>query len=89
MVSFGLFRFLLVCLNLCRQGPIKEVYSTSAPEDAEFMINHMKSSLAGLRPSIESFEEFNEKLQVQPLRGFLRNTQATRNDALVFFIMYK
>mmetsp|Transcript_24961 Transcript_24961/g.56195 ORF Transcript_24961/g.56195 Transcript_24961/m.56195 type:complete len:204 (-) Transcript_24961:274-885(-) len=49
-------------------GPIKEVYSTSAPEDAEFMINHMKSSLAGLRPSIESFEEFNEKLQAENRR---------------------
>jgi hypothetical protein len=33
------------------------------PGDAEFLVAHMKASLQGLRPTIDSFEEYNLKLE--------------------------
>lgn len=45
-----------VDLDKLLKGPIDEVWRNNAPGDAEFLVAHMKSSLSGLAPTIESFE---------------------------------
>jgi hypothetical protein len=45
-----------VDLDKLLKGPIEEVWRNNEPGDAEFLVAHMKSSLAGLAPTIESFE---------------------------------
>jgi len=57
-----------VDLDKLLKGPIDEVYRTNSPGDAEFLVAHMKQSLAGLRPTIESFESFNAKLEEENRR---------------------
>jgi hypothetical protein len=58
----------LVDLEKLLKGPIDEVYRTNSPGDAEFLVAHMKQSLAGLKPTIESFERFNSKLEEENRR---------------------
>ena len=58
----------LVDLDKLLKGPIEEVYRSNSPGDAEFLVAHMKASLSGLRPTIESFEEFNFKLEEENRR---------------------
>jgi Ca2+-binding EF-hand superfamily protein len=57
-----------VNLDLLLKGPIDEVYRNNSPGDAEFLVAHMKASLAGLQPTIESFEEYNAKLEEENAR---------------------
>jgi hypothetical protein len=45
-----------VDLDKLLKGPIDEVRRNNSPGDAEFLVAHMKASLAGLAPTIESFE---------------------------------
>jgi Ca2+-binding EF-hand superfamily protein len=53
----------LVDLDKLLKAPLEEIYRTNTPGDAEFLVAHMKASLNGLRPTLESFEEFNMKLE--------------------------
>jgi len=53
----------MVDLDKLLKGPIEEIYRNNAPGDAEFLVAHMKASLQGLQPTIESFEEYNLKLE--------------------------
>ena len=59
-----------VDLDKLLKGPIDEVYRNNSPGDAEFLVAHMKASLAGLRPSIESFEEYVHLLVLPPSACF-------------------
>lgn len=52
-----------VDLDKLLKGPIDEVMATHQASEAQFLVEHMKNSLRGLEPTIESFEYFNLKLE--------------------------
>ena len=52
-----------VDLDKLLKGPIDEVMATHPETEAQFLVEHMKESLRGLQPTIDSFEYYNRKLE--------------------------